>query len=244
LLHPASGSVLAGTSNDLTARTLLLNSTAATYNGLVRSPDVTIEPIWVDTYAGSGQWNCTVSYNAKAADIGMVTISGDTSSGTQHLVQSIANVQRYAPSGSTAPDFKGAIGVTKDSVEGVDVVCPVANYTVTKVWDAAALPNLGTIYSLTGTDDCSGIPLKTVSGKYMIKVDLCNFRIWVTQDTTDALSPGNDFAAFWNAGDWTCKTMNLAGLADSDTRCLAWGYWNTAYVRCGAGGTATLVAMQ
>ncbi|RPI63137.1 MAG: hypothetical protein EHM48_02945 [Planctomycetaceae bacterium] len=98
-------------------------------------------------------------------------------------------------------------------------------------------------YSIYGTNDCSGIPLKTVSGKYMIKVDLFNFRIWVTQDTTDAASPGNDFAAFWNAGDWTCKTMNLSGLADYDTRCLAWGYWNTAYVRCTAGGTATLVAI-
>ena len=40
--------------------------------------------------------------------------------GTQHITQSIATIQKYAPPGKTAPDFKGAIGVTHDSVEGVD----------------------------------------------------------------------------------------------------------------------------
>lgn len=125
--------ILAGTSDDLTARTLLLSSTPTSYYGLIRSPEVGIEPIWVDTTSGNGQWKCSVRYSFKALDIGMTCISGDTMGGTQHLTQSLATVNKYAPSGKTAPDFKGAIGVTKDSVDGVDVVCPVFNFMVKKV---------------------------------------------------------------------------------------------------------------
>ena len=44
----------------------------------------------------------------------------DTTGGTQKITQSKENVNNYAPSGKTAPDYHGAIGVTDDSVEGCE----------------------------------------------------------------------------------------------------------------------------
>ena len=72
--------------------------------------------------------------------------------------------------GKTAPDFKGAIGVTHDNVEGVDIIVPVFKFTATKVFAPSGLPNLGTVYSLTGkvnagtfsvTDTITGLTIGT-----------------------------------------------------------------------------------
>ncbi len=125
--------ILDGTSDDLTAKTLLLNSTAGEYDGLVRD-DCTLEPIFVDSTSGAGKWDCTVRYVApedKEPEVGESSFSFDTGGGTQHITQSIATVSSYAPPGKTAPDFKGAVGVTHDSVEGVDIHVPVYNFSET-----------------------------------------------------------------------------------------------------------------
>lgn len=63
------------------------------------------------------------------------TFSFDTGGGAQHITQSLANVARYAPPGQTAPNFKGAIGVTADSVEGVDITVPVYHFAETHYLD-------------------------------------------------------------------------------------------------------------
>ena len=56
--------ILTGTSDDLTAKTLIENSTAETYNGLVRQ-SINLEPEWVDTTSGDGRWLATVRYGLK-----------------------------------------------------------------------------------------------------------------------------------------------------------------------------------
>jgi hypothetical protein len=141
--------MLTGTSDDTTAATLISNSTATNYNGLVRQ-SITIEPEWVDTDAGDGLWNATVRYGVKPPpQVGESSFSFDTGGGTQHITQSIATVQKYAPSGKTAPDFGGAIGVTHDSVEGVDITMPVYNWSETH-YLADAQVNKAAYYSLTG----------------------------------------------------------------------------------------------
>jgi hypothetical protein len=148
--------ILDGTSDDLTAKTLLLNSTASTYDGLVRA-DCTIEPIFVDTDSGKGKWDCRVRYispERKEPEVGdPPQFSFDTSGGTQHVTQSIATVQKYAPSGKTAPDFKGAIGVTSDNVDGVDITVPVYSFSETHyVADATVTTEYRlALMALTGT---------------------------------------------------------------------------------------------
>jgi len=51
--------ILDGTSDDITAKTLLLNSTPTVYDGLVRD-ECTLDPIFVDTTTGAGKWACSV----------------------------------------------------------------------------------------------------------------------------------------------------------------------------------------
>jgi len=124
--------VLDGTSDDVTARDLLLSSTPGTYDGLVRD-ECSLEPIFVDTVNDAGKWECSVRYvkpEYQEPEVGESSFSFDTGGGTQHITQSLQTIASYAASG-TPPDFQGAIGVTHDSVEGVDITVPVYNFSET-----------------------------------------------------------------------------------------------------------------
>jgi len=98
--------------------------------GLTRT-NIRIEPI------SDGAWDAEITYNlvsnAPTAQPGQPTFSFDTGGGTQHITQSLLTVSSTPAPGLTAPDFKGAIGVTKDSIEGVDIVVPVYQFTETHV---------------------------------------------------------------------------------------------------------------
>ncbi len=144
--------ILTGTSDDVTAKNLIASSTAGTYNGLVRQ-SIQIEPEWVDTTTGDGQWIATVRYGIRPpTEVGESSFSFDTSGGTQHITQSLATVHRYGAPGMTAPDFGGAVGVTHDNVEGVDITVPVYSFSETHYLDAAVvtLAYKGTLFNLTG----------------------------------------------------------------------------------------------
>ena len=146
--------VLDGTSDDLTAKTLLLAATAAEYDGLARD-ECTLEPIFVDTSTGAGKWDCRVRYVApeeKEPETGESSFSFDTGGGTQHVTQSIATVSSHAPPGKTAPDFKGAIGVTHDNVDGIDITVPVYSFSETHYLADAVVTEAyrGTLFNLTG----------------------------------------------------------------------------------------------
>lgn len=54
--------------------------------------------------------------------------------GTAHITQSIETISRHAPSGQTAPDFKGAINVTKDNVEGADIPVRSMSFSLTRTY--------------------------------------------------------------------------------------------------------------
>jgi hypothetical protein len=81
-----------------------------------------------------------------------VTFAFDTGGGTQHITQSRSTINGYAPSGETAPDFQGAIGVTDNGVEGVDVTVPVYHFSETHYLDDAVVTPAykGTLFALTG----------------------------------------------------------------------------------------------
>jgi len=152
--------VLDGTADDLTAKTLLLDSTPTTYDGLVRD-ECTLEPIFVDTVSGVGKWECRVRYvkpGYAPPEVGESSFSFDTGGGTQHVTQSLATVGRY--SSGNAPDFGGAIGVTSDNVEGVDITAPVYSFSETH-WLADSAVTQGyktTLFNLTGK--VNGAPFK------------------------------------------------------------------------------------
>ena len=121
---------LRGTSSDTTARAAAAVSAPETYDDLPRG-SIKLDPVWVDTTTGNGHWVVTVRYGADSPiEAGDSVVSFETGGGTEHITQSRETISATAAAG-TAPDYKGAIGVTDDSVEGVDVTVPVYNWSET-----------------------------------------------------------------------------------------------------------------
>jgi hypothetical protein len=118
-----------GTLDDAEARAALRDQTPAyfdLYNDgvyLLIRDSLTVQPV------GNDLWEGIVRY-AVGPQTDDSVFAFDTGGGTQHITQSLATA-RYAPAGKTAPDFQGAIGVTADSVEGVDITVPVYQFSET-----------------------------------------------------------------------------------------------------------------
>ncbi len=137
-----------GAATELEARANLLSNIPATYQldagGTIQLPllDYEVEPMGVDL------WDAVVMYGWQA----QAQYSFDTTGGTQKITQSRATAQKYALPGKTPPDFKGAIGVTNDSVEGCEVTVPVYAFAETYyLADSIVTPAYKqTIYNLTG----------------------------------------------------------------------------------------------
>jgi len=132
--------LITGTADDIEAKSELGNIAPTLYDGLIRLSRH-VEPIGDPTF--SLAWEGTVRYGIKQSqtqpETGESSFAFDTGGGTQHITQSIETIQKYAASGSTAPDFDGAIGVTRDSVEGVDITLPVYNFSETHYVDDSAV---------------------------------------------------------------------------------------------------------
>jgi hypothetical protein len=113
-----------GTDDNLTARAYLATAAPLTYDGLVRKT-YTVEPI------GHLLWDGVATYGRRAKkETGQSTFSFETGGGTQKITQSLGT-RSYAPAGQTAPDFGGAIGVTENGVDGVDITVPTFNFSET-----------------------------------------------------------------------------------------------------------------
>ena len=105
--------VVQGTDDDLTVKATVEAVIPAIYHGLPFQ-DYHIAP------QGTGVWDVSVRYGKKEPkEPGESSFSFDTGGGTTHITQSLQTINKYAPVGKVAPDFKGAIGVTHDSVEGI-----------------------------------------------------------------------------------------------------------------------------
>lgn len=124
-----------GTSDEAEALECIELISPKTFRGLVRQ-DIDYEVVYADAtnrndgdpenYPGKGLYNFTVRYGLIDAQY-----TFGTAGGTQHITQSLETVASYPRPGETAPDFKGAIGVTKDNIEGVDVPVPSRQWTET-----------------------------------------------------------------------------------------------------------------
>jgi len=119
-----------GEPDEFAAQGLIESVTPLQFGGLVRT-NVRVEP------TGPEMWDGEITYalpqQSEIPQQGQPTFSFDTGGGTQHITQSLATVGTFAPVGITAPNFKGAIGVTADNVEGVDIVVPVYQFSETHV---------------------------------------------------------------------------------------------------------------
>ena len=138
LVYTASGS-----DDDVAIRAAVEATAPATYVGLPLA-NYHISPL------GNGLWDVRVRYDSREPDESSYTF--DTGGGNQHITQSLQTISKKAKAGETAPDFKQAIGVTTDSVEGVDITVPVFNFTETHYIDAALVTGAYklTLFALTG----------------------------------------------------------------------------------------------
>jgi hypothetical protein len=127
---------LRGTSSDTLARSTAATSTPATYDELPRQT-IDVDPVWVDSVTGNGHWTVTVRYGRSSPrETGDSAISFRIGSTSQHVTQSLSRIAKY-PAG--APDCKGAINVTSDAVEGVDIDLPAYEWSETHYIAAASV---------------------------------------------------------------------------------------------------------
>ena len=141
--------VVRGTDSDVTARSELLNIAPLTHNNLKRD-NAEVEEL------APSMWLGVVRYaksESTPPQVGESSFSFETRGGTQHITQSLATVASYASSEiPAAPNFRGAIGVTADGVEGVDITVPVYTFSETHHFDDSSVTTAykSTLFSLTG----------------------------------------------------------------------------------------------
>jgi len=145
--------VIRGTADDGEAKSALADAAPESYDDLVRKGRE-VSPVFVDIGNPEGSvWEGVARYGrTPRPETGESEFSFDTGGGTQHITQSLATVGKHAAPGQTAPDFRGAIGVTGQSIEGVDIHVPVYNFVETHYLPAAYVTGSYkvTLFHLTG----------------------------------------------------------------------------------------------
>lgn len=127
--------VAMGSTDNVLIRAAVMAVSPRRYLGL-RRQKVECDP------QGAGYWLCDAVYGFQLAtadddsDPPDPELIGpewafDTTGGTQHLTQSKLTVSKTRRGGGLAPDYKRAIGVSKDAVEGVDVFAPKLEFSCT-----------------------------------------------------------------------------------------------------------------
>ena len=139
--------VIDGTDDDVAAHVELLNVAPTLYAGLVRQSSH-LERV------GETTWQATVRYGSvEPPQTGDSSFTFDTGGGSQHITQSLGTVGGWAAPGLVAPNFQGAIGVGKDSIDGVDITVPVYHFGETHYLPTAFVtPGYkAALFALTGT---------------------------------------------------------------------------------------------
>lgn len=138
--------VVKGSDDDLAIKSAVLGVAPLIYNGLVRQ-SAAIKQLGPQLWEGSAQYGRA----KKEPETGESSFQFETGGGSQHITQSLGT-SRYAPDGETAPNFKGAIGATANSVEGVDITVPQYSFSETHYLplDAVTDAYTATLFGLTG----------------------------------------------------------------------------------------------
>jgi hypothetical protein len=139
--------VINGTDDYDQALTELERSAPAAFDNLPRL-SYGIEPVAETIWLGHARYG----YQS-TQPTGESVYQFDTGGGSQHITQSRKTVRRYARPGSVAGNFMGAIGVTADSVEGVDITVPVYSFSEVHYKKNAFVDEdyKATLFALTGS---------------------------------------------------------------------------------------------
>jgi len=139
----------------------------------------------------------TVAYERRAdLEVGGSSFTFDVTGGTQHITQSLATVNRYAPAGMTANNHKQAINVSDGKASGTDITVPKASFTrtvclgaatVTASYQRTVMRLVGTMANATFDGWSVGEVLLTgVSGQQRSPADwVVTFRWAVSENVTN-----------------------------------------------------------
>jgi len=120
---------------------------------LVWRQSIDMEPV------GETHWLGVVRYST-VRPTNESTFSFDTGGGTAHITQSLSTIATHANPTQwlIAPDFKGAIGATADSVEGTDIVVPLYQFAETHYLPATFVTPAykASLFWLTGKVNSAG----------------------------------------------------------------------------------------
>jgi hypothetical protein len=146
--------------NEATALAEVLSETPVVWLGLVRG-EVELEEV------GLGLWVATVRYLPIEPGEGLGVEPGEpqapaddddlgpsfafqTGGGTRKATQSLNTVSSTRRGGGAAPNHKGAIGVTRDGVEGVEIIVPAPEWEITVKRARINLRYFNALISCTG----------------------------------------------------------------------------------------------
>lgn len=104
------------------------------------------------THVGAGVWEFVAEYRFEKGDDTDPATTFDTTGGTSRITQSKATVNGYPAPGYGVPNFGGAIGVTKDSIEGTDIVIPTYRWSDTYFFPNGTVDGTfkATLFAMTG----------------------------------------------------------------------------------------------
>lgn len=149
-------------------------------------------------HLGGGVWEGEVRY-ARWEEQNQRTFS--TLGGTQRVTQSLSTINSYAPPGFTPPNFQGAIGVSEDRVEGVDIPVPAMEFTEVHYFTPLQMTNtfIRTLYQMT--------PRWNLSAFRMCNAGECLFR---------GVSGGQRGDENWELTFYFAMSPNATGLTIGD----------------------------
>lgn len=117
---------IAGTGDEAEAEGLIQAMCPATYMGL------TFQSYSAEPDEDGYGWVVEAKYGRRQVkEIGQGSVSFDTGGGTAHITQAKEHKVSYTVAPTVSPDFKGAIGVTDDGVDGCDITVPALTYQET-----------------------------------------------------------------------------------------------------------------
>lgn len=128
--------------DDLAAKSLLISSTPATYDDLIRE-EIGIRPIFVDTEILAGRWDAFVRYVQPSYNVGDSSYEFEIAGETVNRKFALAHVADFGKPGVPAnkiANHRGAINVGKDGQpDGADVRVPIWNWSETFIFAPAAI---------------------------------------------------------------------------------------------------------
>ena len=137
--------LVSDTDSDAEVAAAVFAQSPASWNSLPRE-SITFSRI------GQREWEATVRYATQPVTDSEPSFTFETGGGTAHITQAIGTTGVFVPPGFVPPDFRNAIGVSRDSVDGVDIVVPTYKWTETFRIPASVVtgPYKATLFQLTG----------------------------------------------------------------------------------------------